>query len=100
MEEKEIAMTTEQLMQENAALKEEIDILVEELRKCRNDIAAQIAFVNTTKKDMRRLEVQLNSLKTENASFKRKFSRIENNPVGKFALKVYRWLREFRRRRG
>lgn len=100
MEDKEIIMTNEQLMQENAALKEEIDILVEELRKCRDDIAVQIAFVNTTKKEMRRLEVQLNSLKTENASFKKKFSRIENNPLGQFALKIYRWLREFRRRRG
>ena len=100
MEEKEITMTNEQLVQENETLKEEINFLVDELRKCRNDIAAQIAFVNTTKKDMRRLEVQLNSLKAENASFKSKFSRIESNPVGKFALKVYRWLRELKRRRG
>lgn len=100
MEEKEMIMTNEQLQQENAALKEENAMLIDELRKCRNDIASQISFVNSVKKDMRRLEVQLNSLKAENASFKKKFSRIENNPVGQFGLKVYRWLREVKRRRG
>ncbi len=100
MEEKEMLVQNEKLMQENALLKEEVKTLVDELRRCRNDITAQISFTNAVKKDMRRLEVQLNSLKTENASFKQKFSRIENNPIGKIGLKVYRWLREFRRRRG
>lgn len=100
MEEKEIVLSNEQLLEENALLKEEISVLVEELRKCRNDIEAQMTFINATKKEMRRLEVQLNSLKSENASFKWKFARIENNPVGKFALKIYRWLRELKRRRG
>lgn len=100
MEENEIMMQNEQLLEENALLKEEIGVLVEELRKCRNDIAQQMTFINATKKDMRRLEVQLNSLKAENASFKWKFARIENNPIGKFGLKVYRWLRELKKRRG
>ena len=100
MDEKELQKLNEQLMQENAALQEEVNMLVDELRRCRSDITAQISFTNTVKKDMRRLEVQLNSLKTENASFKKKFSLIENNPIGRFALKVYRWLRELRRRRG
>lgn len=100
MEEKDIIQQNEQLREENEALKAEVAELVEELKRCRNDVAAQIAFTSAVKKDMRRLEVQLNSLKTENASFKKKFSIIENTFIGKIALKAYRWLREMKRRRG
>lgn len=100
MEEKDILQQNKQLKEENDALRAEVSELVDELRRCRNDIAAQIAFTSAVKKDMRRLEVQLNSLKTENASFKKKFSMIENTFAGKLALKAYRWLREMKRRRG
>lgn len=100
MEEKDIIQQNEQLREENEALRAEVAELVEELKRCRNDVAAQIAFTSAVKKDMRRLEVQLNSLKTENASFKKKFSIIENTFIGKIALKAYRWLREMKRRRG
>lgn len=100
MEEKDIIQQNEQLREENEALKAEVAELVEELKRCRNDVAAQIAFTSAVKKDMRRFEVQLNSLKTENASFKKKFSIIENTFIGKIALKAYRWLREMKRRRG
>lgn len=100
MEEKDILQQNKQLKEENDALRAEFSELVDELRRCRNDIAAQIAFTSAVKKDMRRLEVQLNSLKTENASFKKKFSMIENTFAGKLALKAYRWLREMKRRRG
>lgn len=100
MEEKELILKYEDLLQQNEMLKEENRLLVNELEKCRHDINTQIVFTSSIKKEMRRLEVQLNSLKAENASFKQKFSRIESNPVGKFGLKVYRWLRELKRRRG
>ena len=100
MEEKDILQQNKQLKEENEALRAEVSELVDELRRCRNDIAAQIAFTSAVKKDMRRLEVQLNSLKTENASFKKKFSMIENTFAGKLALKAYRWLREMKKRRG
>ena len=100
MEEKDILQQNKQLKEENDALRAEVSELVDELRRCRNDIAAQIAFTSAVKKDMRRLEVQLNSLKTENASFKKKFSMIENTFAGKLALKAYRWLREMKKRRG
>ena len=97
---KDILQQNKQLKEENDALRAEVSERVDELRRCRNDIAAQIAFTSAVKKDMRRLEVQLNSLKTENASFKKKFSMIENTFAGKIALKAYRWLREMKRRRG
>lgn len=90
----------EALQKENERLRQENEALVFEIRNCCNDLSRQISFISAVKKDLRRYEVQLNSLKTENAEFKNKFARIENNPVGQFALKIYRWLREMKRRRG
>lgn len=90
----------EALQKENEQLKLENEALILEIRNCRDDLNRQIAVISSIKKDIRRYEVQLNSLKTENAEFKNKFARIENNPIGRFALKIYRWLREMKRRRG
>ena len=90
----------EELLKENERLKSENEALLLEIKTCRDDLNRQIAVMTSVKKDIRRYEVQLNSLKTENAEFKRKFAMIENNPIGRFALKIYRWLKEMMRRRG
>lgn len=90
----------EALQKENEQLKLENEALILEIKNCRDDLNRQIAVISSIKKDIRRYEVQLNSLKTENAEFKNKFARIENNPIGRFALKIYRWLREMKHRRG
>lgn len=90
----------EQLRKENEELRRENDYLISEIKNCHSEIEREIAVVTAIKKDLRRYEVQLNSLKTENAEFKNKFAKIENNPVGKFGLTVYRHLREMKRRRG
>jgi len=93
-------MEYEELLKENERLKSENEALLLEIKNCRDDLNRQIAVMTSIKKDIRRYEVQLNSLKTENAEFKNKFAMIENNPVGRFALKIYRWLKEMMRRRG
>lgn len=93
-------MEYEELLKENERLKNENEALLLEIKACRDDLNRQIAVMTSIKKDIRRYEVQLNSLKTENAEFKRKFAMIENNPIGRFALKIYRWLKEMMRRRG
>lgn len=93
-------MEYEELVKENERLKSENEALLLEIKNCRDDLNRQIAVMTSIKKDIRRYEVQLNSLKTENAEFKNKFAMIENNPVGRFALKIYRWLKEMMRRRG
>ncbi|MBR5233914.1 MAG: hypothetical protein IKW03_06860 [Clostridia bacterium] len=93
-------MEYEELLKENEQLKKENEALLLEIKSCRDDLNRQIAVMTSIKKDMRRYEVQLNSLKTENAEFKNKFAMIENNPIGRFALKIYRWLKEMMRRRG
>lgn len=90
----------EALQAENERLKKQNEELLGEIRQCRNDICKQIEVVTSVKKELRRYEVQINSLKTENEEFKNKFSKIENNPIGRLLLKVYRWLREMKRRRG
>ncbi len=89
----------EELIAENERLRHENEELAHHLKSCYDDLNRQIAVLTAIKKDIRRYEVQLNSLKTENAEFKSKFARIQNNPLGKFALKVYRWLREMKHRR-
>lgn len=93
-------MEYEELLKENEHLKSENEALLLEIKNCRDDLNRQIAVMTSIKKDIRRYEVQLNSLKTENAEFKNKFAMIENNPIGRFALKIYRWLKEMMRRRG
>lgn len=90
----------EALQLENERLKRQNEELLGEIKQCRNDICKQIEVVSSVKKELRRYEVQINSLKTENNEFKNKFARIENNPIGKLLLKIYRWLREMKRRRG
>ncbi len=89
----------EALLAENERLRQENEELAHHLKSCYDDLNRQIAVMSAVKKDLRRYEVQLNSLKTENAEFKSKFAKIQNNPLGKVALKVYRWLREMKRRR-
>lgn len=93
-------MDYDELLKENERLKTENEALLLEIKNCRDDLNRQIAVITSIKKDIRRYEVQLNSLKTENAEFKNKFAMIENNPIGRFALKIYRWLKEMMRRRG
>lgn len=95
-------MTNEEykvIEEENERLKKENEQLLEEIKNCRDDICRQIDAVTSIKKEMRRYEVQINSLKTENEELKNKFARIENNPIGKMLLKIYRFLRELKRRR-
>lgn len=93
-------MENEELLKENERLKSENEALLLEIKSCRDDLNRQIAVMTSIKKDIRRYEVQLNSLKTENAEFKNKFAMIESNPIGRFALRIYRWLKEMMRRRG
>lgn len=88
----------EALKAENEKLKQQNYALLRELKTCRDDICRQIDIVTSVKSEMRRYEVQLNSLKTENNEFKNKFAKIENNSVGKVMLKTYRLLREVKRR--
>lgn len=93
------------LKTENADLKhdvavahQKIDTLLEELTNCHADICNIVTTLTSVKKDIRRYEVQINSLKTENAMYKNRFAKIENNVVGDLALKTYRVLREFKHR--
>lgn len=95
-----LASENEQLRKKIEELQRENDYLVSEIKNCHSDIEKQIAVMTAVKKDLRRYEVQLNSLKTENAEFKNKFAKLENNPIGRYALKIYRWLKEMKRRRG
>ena len=71
-------------------LKEDNARLLYELKQCYSDIENQTAVLSSVKKDLRRYEVQINSLKVENDNFKRKFSIIENNFIGSRLLNVYR----------
>lgn len=71
-------------------LKEDNARLLSELRQCCSDIENQTAVLSSVKKDLRRYEVQINSLKVENDNFKRKFSLIENNFIGSRLLRFYR----------
>lgn len=88
------------ILAENEKLKAENQMLLSEIKVCRDEICSQIEVVSAIKKELRRNEVQLNSLKTENEEFKRKFAMIENNAIGRFLLKIYRFLREMKNRRG
>lgn len=88
----------EKIIDENERLKRLNGELLEELKVCRDDICKQIEAIYSIKNELRRYEVQLNSLKTENEAFKNKFAKIENNSVGKLMLGTYRMLREIKRR--
>lgn len=88
----------EKIKAENELLKQHNSELLEELKICRDDICNQIEVITSIKNELRRYEVQLNSLKTENDEFKNKFARIENNSVGKLMLGTYRLLREIKRK--
>ena len=86
------------LKAENEQLKQRNRELLDELKGCHEDICNQIDVITSIKNELRRYEVQLNSLKTENNEFKNKFAKIENNSVGKVMLSTYRMLREIKRK--
>ncbi len=88
----------ESLKQENEKLKSQNERLLNIIKKTREDLDRETAVLTSLKNEARRLDVQLNSLKTENEELKNKFAKIENNPIGGLALKVYRTLREAKRR--
>lgn len=81
-------------------LREQNEKLLLELKNCRDDICLQMNVMSEMKKELRRYQVQINSLKTENEELKNKFAKIENNIIGRLLLKIYRWLKEIMRRRG
>ncbi len=88
----------QKLKEENERLKKLNGELLKELKICRDDICSQIETAASVRNELRRKDVQLNSLKTENNEFKNKFAKIENNSVGRLMLGVYRLLRELKRR--
>lgn len=92
-EEKKINMENELLRAKNQEL-------LRELQNCRDDICLQMNVMIEMKKEIRRYQVQINSLKTENEELKNKFAKIENNIIGRLLLKIYRWIKEIMRRRG
>lgn len=85
---------------ESELLREQNEKLLLELKNCRDDICLQMNVMSEMKKELRRYQVQINSLKTENEELKNKFAKIENNIIGRLLLKIYRWLKEIMRRRG
>lgn len=87
-----------QLKAENEKLKKENERLVSVIEDCHKTLDEQIAVLTSVKVEMRRYEVQLNTLKSENADLKNKFARLENNPIGRILFKLYRNLREIRHR--
>lgn len=91
---------TETLNAEIEQLKEERDELLLMLKDCHDTVFSQIDAITSVRKELRRYEVQLNSLKAENEEWKRKFAKIEKNFFGKILLKLYRFLREIKRRIG
>jgi len=87
-----------QLKAENEKLKKENERLVSVIEDCHKTLDEQIAVLTSVKVEMRRYEVQLNTLKSENADLKNKFARLENNPIGRILFKLYRNLREIKHR--
>lgn len=92
-------MAKEELLKENEELKKKIEELLDEIEHARQTNLKTLSLLNEVKKELRRADVQINSLKTENEEFKNKFAKIENNPIGAMLLKIYRYLREIKRRR-
>lgn len=86
------------LNHKNTTLQQENKSLIQELKGCHDDTCRIINMLTALKKDIRRYEVQINSLKSENVALKNKFAKIENNFIGDLALKTYRTLREVKRR--
>ena len=76
--------------QEIEKLKADRQRLIEELERCYEDLNVQSALLSSLRKNLRRYEVQINSLKMENDNFKRKFGIIENNFFGSILLDIYR----------
>jgi len=76
--------------QEIEKLKADRQRLIEELERCYEDMNVQSALLSSLRKNLRRYEVQINSLKMENDNFKRKFGIIENNFFGSILLDIYR----------
>ncbi len=87
-----------QLRAENEELKKENERLISIIEDCHKTLDEQIAVLTSVKVEMRRYEVQLNTLKSENADLKNKFARLENNPIGRILFKLYRNLREIKHR--
>ncbi len=86
------------LKEENEGLRQENMRLAAEIKACYDDINNQINMLSSVKTEMRRYEVQLTALKSQNSELKYKFARIENNPIGKILFKIYRNLRELKHR--
>ena len=83
---------------QHALIQQENEALLQELKSCHEDTCSIINLLTALKKDIRRYEVQISSLKSENAALKNRFAKIENNFFGDLALKTYRSLREIKRR--
>ena len=88
----------EELLRKNKELEEENLRLVNTLAECHTELGNQIALLSSVKIELRRYEVQLNTLKSENSSLKYKFAMIERHPIGKILFKIYRNLRELKHR--
>ncbi len=88
----------EELLRKNKELEEENLRLVNIIEDCYKEINNQISLLSSVKVELRRYEVQLDTLKSENSSLKYKFARIEKNPIGKILFKLYRNLRDLKHR--
>lgn len=87
------------ILKHKIALKQqENEALLQQLKICYDDNCKILNMLAELKKDLRRCEVQISSLKSENAAYKCRFAKIENNILGDFALKTYRTIREIKRR--
>lgn len=86
------------LKHRHAMIQQENEALLQKLKSCHEDTCSTINLLTALKKDIRRYEVQISSLKSENAALKNRFAKIENNFFGDLALKTYRSLREVKRR--
>lgn len=97
-ENREIKDSNAILKHKMAVVEQENEKLVQELKNCHEDICKQLNILTAVKKDIRRYEVQISSLKSENAAYKNRFAKIENSFVGDIALKTYRKLRDVKQR--
>lgn len=87
------------MLKHNLALSQvDKDELLQELKTCYSDNCKTMNMLAELKKDIKRYEVQISSLKSENAAYKNRFAKIENNIVGDLALRTYRTLRDVKNR--